>query len=243
MRRGLERFTLIELLVVISIISVLAALLLPALSRARERAVETVCLGNQKQLYLAIWLYADEYQCLVRNNSIFSQLGSNGSGGPMNGGYQYVLSYLGYTPYPRIVAGGGFGGVNPTLDGTIYRCPSDSGGGASSYGLYGASKGDVDNYRPKKYFDGVRNPQFKVLAGDTCDVSLRGDRYWMFGTRTGSYEGVWRLAHGGGAYGAFLYCDGRVRPVMGLVTSGWVNYDNNSFNPEATGAPVYYGVQ
>ena len=60
MRKGESYFTLIELLVVIAIISILAGLLLPALSRARERAHSSACLSDLRQLGYAMTQYAEE---------------------------------------------------------------------------------------------------------------------------------------------------------------------------------------
>jgi len=58
MRRG---FTLIELLVVIAIIAILAAILFPVFARAREKARQSTCINNVKQLQLAILMYIGDY--------------------------------------------------------------------------------------------------------------------------------------------------------------------------------------
>ncbi len=59
-RQSKIQFTLVELLVVVAIIAVLAAMLLPALSRARSYAHDAVCMNNQKQIYLATMLDAED---------------------------------------------------------------------------------------------------------------------------------------------------------------------------------------
>ncbi len=68
-------FTLIELLVVIAIIAILAAILFPVFARAREKARQTSCLSNMKQLALGVIMYCQDYDEMYP--SLYSYANSN----------------------------------------------------------------------------------------------------------------------------------------------------------------------
>ena len=70
MRDSRRGFTLIELLVVIAIIAILAAILFPVFAKAREKARQTSCASNLKQMGLACMQYAQDYDELYPRNSI-----------------------------------------------------------------------------------------------------------------------------------------------------------------------------
>src|SRR5262245_12492359 len=114
-------FTLIELLMVIGIIGILAALLLPVLARAKEKARAIVCLKNLKQDQLAWVLYADDNRDQIApNRSVTSPTAFSWvqgyldySASPQNTNVQLLIDpqYAAFAPYIR----------TPHL----YRCPSD----------------------------------------------------------------------------------------------------------------------
>jgi prepilin-type N-terminal cleavage/methylation domain-containing protein/prepilin-type processing-associated H-X9-DG protein len=92
-------FTLVELLVVIAVVAILAALLLPALSRAREAARRTACVSNLRQIILAAGMYVDEHE-----DTFPAQPGGDGVAVPAAGGdgTNYYDMLMPYVNQPRV---------------------------------------------------------------------------------------------------------------------------------------------
>ena len=91
-RSAVSAFTLIELLVVIAIIAILAAILFPVFAKAREKARQTTCLSNSKQLGLAVLQYTNDYDETYPNGSYkFGAIG-----GWANQIFSYVKSVSAY---------------------------------------------------------------------------------------------------------------------------------------------------
>ena len=127
-RRFLKGFTLIELLVVIAIIAILAAMLLPALASAKKRALNIKCVNNEKQLVLAMHMYADDFQEILpyTQNSWFKDITpymygkTNGASAQLLAAYmcpQLEANYPTYDPVnsPNVIPNGLGYGVNQHL--------------------------------------------------------------------------------------------------------------------------------
>ncbi len=115
-------FTLIELLVVIAIVAILAAFLFPVFSRVRERARQTQCLSNLRQLSLATFQYAQDSDDHYPYGGDPSDLDTNSWEKWKGGKYwpQVLQMQVNHQTLPNVMAG-------YVKDRELWRCPDDNG--------------------------------------------------------------------------------------------------------------------
>jgi len=150
-------FTLIELLVVIAIIAILAAILFPVFAKVREKARQTACLSNVKQLGLAFAQYSEDYDEKYANGINCESPAGEGWAGDL---YPYVKS------------------VN------VYKCPDDNTAGAA-YVSYGYNSNNaIPTYTSGKDSDSnpisaYNSPSQTVLLFEvTGNAYYSGDSSW-----------------------------------------------------------------
>ena len=181
MKRPVSRFfTLIELLIVIAIIAILAAIMLPALSSAKEAAKKAQCLTNQKNIGLYVHQYAlDHKQSIdvLSNWKTWYKDLLNANGG-LAAGKEDSTDYLSDDMKKRMACLTA-SGVGMTK---VFHCPADGTGGTASYARNDPQKGgtmrwadsNTPNASPRivaSRLSNVRGPSDVIIVTDRWDES------------------------------------------------------------------------
>lgn len=220
-RRG---FTLLELLVVISIIAVLAALLLPVLSRVRERAHITTCLNNLKQISLGVTMFAQDNA---------DHLPTLGTLAEENGRWMWQL--MPYLENPRVFNA-------PKLPKTIYDGSqwSDRTGYGWARHLRAKSGYDTPHVRAYRMTE-IANPTETIALGDTGFDGTPGwllyrqdprDPQWDHNDRPGYFAQFRHRMANTRKIRDTQYAMDRQLPIEGLCTFGFLDGRAETLNPE-----------
>jgi prepilin-type N-terminal cleavage/methylation domain-containing protein len=226
-------FTLTELLVVIAVIAILAALLLPVLSRAKMRGTAASCLNNQKQLALAWHMYADDNGDRIVNFSTYyppSSIPLNGTNTPWRTGLnkQLVVTVpAGYSPEQAYIykIEMGYQQPSPTVAGPLFKyapnphivhCPGDK-----RYNLPIGQGFAWDSYSGVTYLNGEGGGFTKE-----SQIVHPSDRFlWAEGADgRGENEGSWVMFNPGTAAANFSDARFGDSPAAFHVTSGTFSF-------------------
>lgn len=249
-------FTLIELLVVIAIIAILAAMLLPALSRAKAKAQQTQCLSNIKQLQLAAMVYLTDFGDFFPDNDVGSPTSLAGPNAWIQGNVQqYSTPPQDYATY--WIATGTLWNYNKSHG--IYRCPSSQAMVNSttphnrSYAIsvwlscknINQTKNDAYAIEALKQTQ-VRNPSQAIDFMEENQISIDNGVIGIFSKTT---AGIWNLpSNRHGNSGTMTFVDGHAeawnwKGIVNTLNARWnavipVIGSASNQRPDATINPV-----